>query len=144
MSESRTANPGPERLELRLPVRASSIGIGRRAAAQFAEETGGEAQLLWRVRLAVSEALSNVVLHAHRPPDQPDDHHLELTACADAEVIEMVVVDHGSGMRVRDDSPGMGVGLTLIERTCDALEVRDGSDGGLVVRMRFSRHHPQA
>lgn len=68
-----------DRLALRLPVQDDSVRIGRRAAAQFAEEAGCDATTLWRVRLAASEALSNVVLHAHAP-EAGDRHYLVLLA----------------------------------------------------------------
>ncbi|MGF2043763.1 ATP-binding protein, partial [Staphylococcus aureus] len=71
-----------DRLSLRLPVRAESVGIGRRAAAQFAEEVGCDAPTLWRVRLSVSEALSNVVLHAHEPGEDETPHLVLLAESA--------------------------------------------------------------
>ena len=126
-----------ERLALRLPVQAESVGIGRRAAAQFAEETGCGATTLWRVRLSVSEALSNVVLHAH--VDAEAGQHFVLLAEADADACRITVSDEGGGLRSRSDSPGMGLGLALIANSCDELAIDTGPDGGTVVRMTFLR-----
>lgn len=127
-----------DRLALRLPVRDESVRIGRRAAAQFAEEAGCDAVTLWRVRLSVSEALSNVVLHAHAP-DDAGHHHLVLLAESDARAVRMTISDEGAGMRARADSPGMGLGLALIATACDELAVDAGTDGGTVVSMTFLR-----
>lgn len=127
-----------EHLHLRLPVSSESVTVGRRAAAQFAEETGCSAETLWRVRLAVSEALSNVVLHAHVPEDAAQ---AELTLSAEARPGQVVitVADDGTGLRARADSPGMGLGLALIAKSCDELELDTGAEGGTVVRMTFWR-----
>jgi anti-sigma regulatory factor (Ser/Thr protein kinase) len=127
-----------DRLALRLPVRATSVGIGRSAAAQFAEEAGCDPATLWRVRLSVSEAISNVVLHAH-PPDQEHEHHLALVAEADASALQVTISDEGHGLRSRADSPGMGLGLGLIASSCDEFVLDTGEHGGTIVRMTFSR-----
>ncbi|MDQ3630361.1 MAG: ATP-binding protein, partial [Actinomycetota bacterium] len=127
-----------DRLALRLPVRAASVGIGRSAAAQFAEEAGCDPITLWRVRLSVSEAISNVVLHAH-PPDQEEQHHLVLVVEADQGRLQVTISDEGHGLRSRTDSPGMGFGLALIANSCDELALDTGDGGGTVVHMTFLR-----
>jgi len=127
-----------DQLSLRLPVRAASVGIGRSAAAQFAEEAGCDPATLWRVRLSVSEAISNVVLHAH-PPDEEHQHHLVLVAEADTGTLRVTISDEGHGLRARADSPGMGLGLGLIANSCDELDLDTGDGGGTVVRMTFLR-----
>lgn len=128
-----------DRLALRLPVRAESVGIGRRAAAQFAEETGFDPATLWRVRLSVSEALSNVVLHAYDERDDGALDHLVLTAEADDVGVRFTISDDGRGLRPRSDSPGMGLGLALIANSCDELALDEGENGGTIVRMTFRR-----
>lgn len=121
-------------------MRPESVGIGRRAAAQFAEETGSDDPTLWRVRLSVSEALSNVVLHAHPDGDGDDAlRHVVLLAEADQNACHITVSDEGGGLRARADSPGMGLGLALIANSCDELAIDAGRHGGTVVRMTFLR-----
>ena len=128
-----------ECLSLRLPVQARSVGIGRRAAAQFAEEAGCSPETLWRVRLSVSEALSNVVLHAHATDEDAAESVVELLAAYDGACCEVTITDTGDGLQAREDSPGMGLGLALIANSCDELALDAGSAGGTVVRMRFNR-----
>jgi serine/threonine-protein kinase RsbW len=128
-----------DRLALRLPVQPESVGIGRRAAAQFAEETGFAPATLWRVRLSVSEALSNVVLHAYPELEDGEPPHLTLVAEADPRAVQFTISDDGEGMRARTDSPGMGLGLALIANSCDELALDGGDDGGTIVRMTFLR-----
>lgn len=132
------AHPSQQRLSLRLPVRPESVGIGRRAAAQFAEEVGANPETLWRVRLSVSEAISNVVLHAY-PPDTDGVQHLVMVAASDARGWSFTISDDGEGLRARSDSPGMGLGLALIANSCDELSLDAGPDGGTIVSMTFRR-----
>lgn len=126
-----------ERLSLRLPARASSVGLGRRAAAQFAEEVALDDATLWRVRVAVSEAITNVVLHAH--PDAPPAPHFVLLAEAGPIGCTITVSDEGVGLQAREDSPGIGLGLGLIARSCDEMELGAGPNGGTSLRMTFLR-----
>lgn len=128
-----------ERLSLRLPVQPSSVGLGRRAAAQFGEEVALEAAALWSVRVAVSEAITNVVLHAHPSATEGPRPHFVLLAEADATGCAITITDEGVGLQARDDSPGMGLGLGLIARSCDELELGTGPRGGTSLRMTFLR-----
>lgn len=123
-------------LVLRLPVDAESVGIGRRAAARFAEANDFDPEVLRRVRLSVSEAISNVVLHAHGPSDD-DRPHLVVRAECEEKGLVVLVCDSGSGMRARDDSPGLGLGLGLMASSCDELAIDPAPGGGTVVRMSF-------
>ena len=127
-----------ERLALRLPVRPESVTVGRRAAAEFAEAAGFGASRLTDVRLAVSEALTNVVLHAH-PEGSGEGHHVVLAAEADHDAVRVTVTDAGTGLRTRTDSPGMGLGLALIAESCDELGLDAARGGGTVVAMTFLR-----
>src|ERR671932_357762 len=62
------------------------------------------------VRLAVSEAATNAVVHAYRETEG----RLEVRAhVADGELV-VVVADTGSGLAPRPDSPGLGLGMPLM------------------------------
>lgn len=49
----------------------------------------------------------------------------------------LVVVDDGLGIRPRADTPGLGLGLSLIAEVCDNLDVVQRA-GGTTAQMRFS------
>lgn len=127
-----------ERLELRLPVRPESVPTGRQAAARFAEAAGFPETAVGRVRLAVSEALTNVVLHAHRD-GETSRALFELAGSTSDGRLVITVTDRGTGLRPRDDSPGVGLGLALMAKSSDELQLESGPDGGTVVRMAFLR-----
>jgi serine/threonine-protein kinase RsbW len=107
----------------------------RRAAVEFASGVGAEAAVVDGVRLAVSEAVTNVILHAY--PDREQPGPVELTAALDDGELLVTVRDEGTGMSPRIDSPGLGLGLPLIAQTAHSLEVRPGPSGGTEMRMSF-------
>jgi serine/threonine-protein kinase RsbW len=117
------------------PAVPESVGVLRHAVAEYARSHGAGDDLVASVQLAVSEAMSNAVVHAYVDRSVPGS----LTVCAsrDGDVLQVLVVDDGSGMRPRPDSPGLGVGLPLMTRVTKSLEFRERSEGGTEVAMRF-------
>jgi serine/threonine-protein kinase RsbW/stage II sporulation protein AB (anti-sigma F factor) len=92
--------------------------------------------LIGDVALAVSEACTNVVMHAYT---KGNDGPFHVAAEHNGERVCVTVSDDGGGMVPRPDSPGLGLGLPLIASLTDALEVRQRASGsGTVVSMRFS------
>jgi len=86
------------------------------------------------VRLAVSEAVTNVVLHSYR-----NTRAGEFTVAVEWEndFLQVTVRDHGSGMQPRMDSPGAGLGLPLIATLSDSFSVTEPADGGTELCMTF-------
>jgi serine/threonine-protein kinase RsbW len=88
----------------------------------------------WSVGLVVSEAVTNVVLHAYRGGEPG---RVRVKASMEAELLTLVVVDDGVGMSPNPDSPGLGVGLVLIERLAEHMEIHNAGGTRLVVRLRL-------
>lgn len=118
-----------------LPALAQSIAPLRQAVAEFAGEGGASAGQRATIALAVSEALSNAVIHAYAGDDRPGV--MAVDAQMHERSLEVVVCDEGSGMRPRTDSPGAGLGLPLIAHLAEQLEVSDTTPGTRV-RMTFA------
>jgi serine/threonine-protein kinase RsbW len=112
---------------------AWAVGDARRRLVAFAAEVGADRELQARIALAVSEAATNVVVHAY-----PDAGPRPLHVAADFEDgdLEVVVADQGEGLRTRR-SPGMGAGLGIIAETADELVVREREPAGVELWMRF-------
>ena len=108
----------------------------RREVAGYVEVLGAPEPVLEGVRLAVSEALANVVLHAYVGRD-PGIMIAE--AWCDADHLLVRVCDEGRGLVPRVDSPGLGVGISLMASMSDDFNVtnRDGKPG-TIVSLRFS------
>jgi serine/threonine-protein kinase RsbW len=112
---------------------ARSVGDARRRVAAFAAEVGADRDLQARVALAVTEAVTNVVMHAYRGrASRP----LHVAADFEDGGLEVVVADEGEGLRPRR-SPGLGAGLGIIAETCDEVVVREREGAGIELWMRF-------
>lgn len=121
--------------DLTLPARAQSLRIVREALDELPGVTWtGQSTLLDDMRIAVTEACANVVMHAY--PGR-DDGVLQVTGDVDGGRFQISVRDDGHGIRPRPDSPGLGIGLPLIVALTDVLEIGPGSHGGNDVRMTF-------
>jgi serine/threonine-protein kinase RsbW/stage II sporulation protein AB (anti-sigma F factor) len=89
------------------------------------------------IKLAVTEAATNAVRHAYvgRSPGP-------VTLVAWQESSEELMVelrDEGRGIAPRIDGRGLGLGLPLMGKLADQLDVTAGPDGtGTTVRMRFA------
>src|ERR1700689_3572622 len=112
-----------------------SVGRARAELACFASRAGASERLVDGLRLAVSEAVTNVVRHAY--PVDPGE--IRVRAVAEEDGLEVVVSDDGCGVhRDSADDSGLGFGLALICELSDQMTLAPGSDGGTEVRMRFS------
>ena len=83
-----------------------SVGTVRKLLVARAAELGADGDLRDRVALAVSEAMSNVVMHAYRDAPEPG----EVTARLESRnaTLEISILDRGVGLVPRADSPGHG------------------------------------
>ena len=120
-----------------VPATADSVGRLRRSVADFARGHGASERSLEALNLAVSEALTNVVVHAYRDAAAPGPV-LIVVSVRDRALI-VTVADEGCGMVPRSDSPGLGLGMGLMARLADTFEVTPGpARPGMELRMRFA------
>ncbi len=132
ISEEVTATPD---LELKLPARAENVAVVRHAFGGFAEALSVGEQTLADIKLAITEACTNVVIHAY---EDDEDGSLEVDASVDGRRLEVVIRDRGRGIVPRPDSPGLGLGLPLIATLAESLELGKDDDEHTEVRMTFS------
>ncbi|MEJ7824824.1 MAG: ATP-binding protein [Solirubrobacteraceae bacterium] len=125
-------------LDASYPADPTQVARIRRAVSAVAIYCGVDAETQDRVELAVSEAATNVVLHAYRDARTSGPIHVTASAVEDGRFLDIVVSDRGIGMSSRSDSPGLGVGLALMAHEADQLEILGGHDGGTDVRLRFA------
>jgi serine/threonine-protein kinase RsbW len=119
----------------RFRARSDAIAQARRAALAYARDHSVPADRLDAIALAVSEAATNVVIHAYRDRSQPGTFTLGLDV--DDGSLRVDVHDEGVGLAPRDDSPGLGFGLPIIANVTDAYALVPNDNGGTRVSMRF-------
>ncbi|HEY3971206.1 MAG TPA: ATP-binding protein [Solirubrobacteraceae bacterium] len=122
-------------MELALTARAENIAIVRYALGGLGEAFSVPEPKLSDIRLAVTEACANVVVHAY-----PDGHYgpMEVIASRDEGALTVLVRDWGRGIGPRPDSPGLGLGLSLIAALADSVQLANGEVEHTEVRMTFS------
>ena len=127
-----------ERYEMRVTADASRVGDLRKAVVAFAEAIGFDDTN--PIALAVSEAITNVVVHAYRDAEVGD---VRIVACDKPDRLVVVVRDYGAGMLPRADSPGLGLGLPLISTMADDLQIEAAEGSGCLLRMHFLKQPAQ-
>jgi serine/threonine-protein kinase RsbW len=128
-------------IRLTLSAHAANVALVRHVIGAVAEAAGFGRRGVEDVRLAVTEACTNVVRHAY--PGR-ETGPLEVVALPRRRRLTVTVIDHGGGIRPNPTSEGAGLGLPLIAALTDTLEIeRDrGSGSRLVMRFLRSRTAP--
>lgn len=122
---------------LRLPAQADSLAIVRQAVTGVAEIVGLTDDRIEDLKVAVTEACTNVVLHAY--DGRPDGAMMEVRAESSNGSLVVTVNDTGSGIvpRAEKTSPGLGLGLQMIAALADDVRIAANEAGGTQVRMAF-------
>jgi len=123
-------------VRMTMPARPEGVAVVRQALAGMADALDFDAAVVADMKMAVSEACTNVVVHAY------DDSVglLEVDIRAEEDGLTIVVRDHGSGIQprpTRRDVPALGLGLPLIAALSDSFELRGSVGDGTEVRMTF-------
>ncbi len=113
-----------------------SVGAVRGELVAFVRRAGLGAHVEDAVALAASEAATNVVMHAYA--ERGAAGQIEVEAALAGEELWVIVTDAGSGLTPHRDSPGLGLGLAIIARVADGVDLVEPASGGLEVRMRFA------
>jgi serine/threonine-protein kinase RsbW len=124
-------------VRLTMPARPEGVAVVRQALAGMADALAFDAAVLADMKMAVSEACTNVVVHAY----EDSEGVLEVDMLADDSSLTIRVRDHGSGIHPQGhrtrDVPALGLGLPLIAALSDAFELHGSSGQGTEVRMTF-------
>lgn len=115
------------------PAIPGSVTDARTWAGEVAARAGVAPDVVDSIRLAVSEAVTNAVLHAYR--EGAGEVQLALAAAEDE--FWVLVADEGLGHQSSPASPGLGWGLALIAAACQDFMITERSGGGTELRMGF-------
>lgn len=119
---------------LRMPASGDAVGLARQAVSGVADALGMPADRLEDMKVAVTEACVNVIMHAY---DDPGTGIMAVLVNVLDDAIEVTVIDRGRGLHVSADR-GDGVGLHTIAALTDRFRVSPGFPGTRVL-MRFCR-----
>ena len=118
-----------------LPAGPSAVSQLRRRAADFASAAGASDEVTQAIALAVSETVTNAVVHAYGGEDRGQ---VRVSCRVDGERFIVEVADEGVGIAPRPDSPGIGHGLAMVGALAQTLDVAPGPHGcGTTVTMAF-------
>jgi serine/threonine-protein kinase RsbW len=125
----------PPVLVRRFSARPDRIAAIRHEVRDYARENG--ATNPDAIALAVTEAITNAVVHAY--VDEPEPGEIEVVVTPLPETgLEIHVCDEGRGMVPRHDSPGIGLGLPLVATLAERFEIEARAGGGTRVLMAFA------
>lgn len=121
-------------ISIRLPSRPEYVLLARLVVAQVGQLAGFGPEEIYDLKLAVTEAATNVIRHA-----AVDSFEIEYQARP--KVVEITVIDTGGGFEVDDltrppDGQG-GFGLTVIRGLVDEVILNSTSEG---TRLKMIRH----
>jgi len=122
---------------LRVPARPENVALARQALAGLCEALPTSPKVLADVKLAVTEACTNCVVHAY-PNGLGVSAVFEVEADPGDGELLVIVRDYGRGISPNTESPGLGLGLPLIAALSRTVEFRGGSStSGTEVIMSF-------
>ena len=130
-------------IKLEFLSRSTNEGFARSAVAAFASQLDPTLDELGDIKTAVSEAVTNAIVHAY--PDTLGKIVVRVRLL-DGGVLEIAVYDWGRGIAdvekareplytSRPDMERSGMGFTVMETFMDAVSVRSRLGHGTTVRM---------
>jgi anti-sigma regulatory factor (Ser/Thr protein kinase) len=109
-----------------------TVAVVRGQMAALARDCGLDDAAVHDVKLAVSEAATNALVHGCR---RGGETIRVKASIADGELL-ITIADDGPGMKPRADSPGLGLGLPVIASVTRRIEIVE-DDPGTELRMAF-------
>jgi anti-sigma regulatory factor (Ser/Thr protein kinase) len=128
----------PTGLRMRLAARAENVAVVRHALAGLAERIGMDEAGVADLKTVVTEACTNVVVHAY-PDGDSAPGPLLVEADPDSEGITVTVGDSGSGVNPEagTDRSSLKLGLSLIAALSASFSISGGLGRGTEVTMRI-------
>ena len=128
-------------MDLKMPSRSVNEGFARAAVAAFCAQLNPTAVELADLKCAVSEAVTNCIVHAYR--DGVGEIRLNVKLC-EGRIVQVEIRDRGCGIadvkKAREplfttDAAGerSGMGFTVMESFCDSVRVHSRLGRGTTV-----------
>jgi serine/threonine-protein kinase RsbW len=124
-------------VRLTLSARPENVAVIRHVLGAFAEALRLPPEQVEDMRLAVTEACTNVVRHAYHRDSEPGP--IDVIIRPDDDRLHLIVSDRGEGIGPSPDADGPGLGLPLIAALADSVEIQPGPSRGSRLSMSFTR-----
>jgi len=135
-------------MKLRLPAKSVNEGVCRAVISAFAAELNPTVEELGDLRCAVSEAVTNAIVHGYRGISETDSCYIYISVrLYDTREITVEISDNGCG--IEDIEQAMtpmyttgevgercGMGFLVMESFTDSLSVKSKVGKGTTVLMR--------
>lgn len=127
-------------LKMTFPSNSENVGIARITAAAFAAQLDLTLNDIEEIKVAVSEAISNAVIHGYGNETGMIDFSMAL----EEGVLEFIIKDYGKGIAdialarqpsYSSDPERMGLGFVFMESFMDELRVESEVGKGTTVHM---------
>ncbi len=143
VKERKKAAKAVESFSITIPAKSSNESFARAVAAAFAARLDPTVEELADIKTAVSEAVTNCVVHAYKNSRGKGDIRIKGSIYPDRRVV-FEIKDRGCGMEdvakclqplYTGDPEGerSGMGFTVMESFCDGLKVRSQAGKGTTV-----------
>lgn len=124
----------PVDFRLELIARPENVAVVRHVMGVLGESMGMHGAMVENLRLAVTEACTNVVRHAYDGTPGP----MEVAVSPkDDDAVEVVVSDRGRGLSGSLDVSGPHLGLPLMAALADSITLEQHAGAGSRVAMSF-------
>jgi serine/threonine-protein kinase RsbW len=133
-SDTSAIQERPKGFQMVLPAKSENVAVIRHAIAGLAEGIGMDEPGLADLKTVVTEACTNVVIHAYQGQPGP----LSVEAIPDSDGLTVIVRDEGAGIRPQADAErdSLRLGLSLIAALSSSFSISGGIDRGTEITMR--------
>jgi serine/threonine-protein kinase RsbW/stage II sporulation protein AB (anti-sigma F factor) len=117
------------------PAESTCLADIRRDVADAATGCGADEAALMQIGLAVSEAVTNAIVHGYGDRTAGGDVHVAVRR--DDGFLDVSVCDDGVGISPGAGSPGGGRGRARMAHEADSFGIRSSPDEGTEIHLRF-------
>ena len=126
-----------DRITMKVPGKPEYVGTVRLAVSHTASRRGFDIDAIEDIKVAVSEACTNIVCHAHENPNFTYEVFIDIS-----EAFTVTVKDEGVGFGLDEYTPpvpgesrGSGMGIYIIKALMDEVEIQSEPGAGTCIRM---------
>jgi anti-sigma regulatory factor (Ser/Thr protein kinase) len=135
LTDERTgSHPGETAISQEFDAVPRAVRQVRDAVAAFAARHGAAGEGVDDIRTAVSEAATNVVMHAY---DGDCAGRFRVLAVVGGDQMLVIIDDDGCGLGTPTTNPGLGLGLQVMAQTAEQALFLIREQGGSTVQLRF-------